>query len=350
MTGKSCQPSRVDHPRYSPFLHGKASYGSRADPPSQPAFSASGFGPIIGLRPYFRASALHRAPTPHFTASGPGSAFTASGFGPTFTALGFGPASGFGHPSGFGPIIGLQPRIGLRPYFRASALHRALTPHLLHRAPAPHLLYRAPIPHLLHRAPTLHRAPAPHLLHRALAIHRASALLLGFGPALGFGPTFGFWPSIGLRPRIYCIGLQPYIGLRPCIGLRPRFYYIGLRPHIGLWPHFWASAPHQVSVPLLGFGPASGLGPAFTAFGPRPSICCFWALAQHLLLSGFDTSHLLLSGSYEIQNRLGFKFIQVILQGASLILPLQRAKVTAPQTEHDPTLSRRRYQHDHASD
>ncbi|PKI31880.1 hypothetical protein CRG98_047729 [Punica granatum] len=195
---------------------------------------------------------------------------------------------------------------------------------------------------------------------------------------IGLRPHIALWPCIGLRPRIYCIGFRSSIGLWPriyCIGLRARFWVLALHrasashrvsapllsfgPASGFGPliycirlraRFWVLAPHRASAPLLSFGPVSGLSPAFTAFGPWPSIYCFWAPAQHLLHSSFDTSHLLLSGSSEFQNRLGFKFIQAILRGASLILSLQRLEVTAPQAEHDPTLDCRRYQHDHASD
>ncbi|PKI63896.1 hypothetical protein CRG98_015677 [Punica granatum] len=42
-TGKSCQLSRVGHLRPSPFLHGKASYGPRADPPSKARLTNTNF-------------------------------------------------------------------------------------------------------------------------------------------------------------------------------------------------------------------------------------------------------------------------------------------------------------------
>ncbi|PKI35065.1 hypothetical protein CRG98_044544, partial [Punica granatum] len=172
-------------------------------------------------------------------------------------------------------------------------------------------------------------------------------------PTSGFGPTFGLYPASGFGPAFTASGFGPTFGLLPCIGLRPSIYCIGLRPN------FWAFAPTASSFgptfTASGFGPTFGLrprmycfrasaphlqlssfGPASTAFGLQPYIYCFWAPAPHLLLFDFDTSHLLLSGSSEIQNRFGFKFIQAILRGASLILQLQRPKVTAPQTEHDP--------------
>ncbi|PKI68464.1 hypothetical protein CRG98_011153 [Punica granatum] len=224
MTGESCQPSRAGHLRPSLFLHGK------------PLFTALGFGPTIGVRPYFWTPALHRALAPHLLHRAPAA----------FTALGFGPTSGSGTAfiaSGSGPAF----------------------------------------------------------------------ITLGFGLALGSGPHIELRPCIyciGFRPRIYCIGFRPYIGIRPCIyyiGLRPYIYYIGLRPRIYC---FRALTLHLL---LSGSDPASGSGPAFTAFGLQPFIYCFWAPAQHLLHSGFDTSHLLLSGSSEIQNRLRFKFIQAIL-------------------------------------
>ncbi|PKI49982.1 hypothetical protein CRG98_029625 [Punica granatum] len=168
--------------------------------------------------------------------------------------------------------------------------------------------------------------------------------------ALGSGPTSSSGPASGSNHAFTASGFGPASGSGPAFtasGFGPAFRFW---PRIGLRPHFWASAPHRASTPLLSFGLLSGINPAFTAFGPRPSIYRFWAPAQHLLHSGFDTSYLLLSGSSEIQNRLGFKFIQGILRGASLILSLQRPEVTAPQAEHDPTLDRRRYQHDHATD
>ncbi|PKI39220.1 hypothetical protein CRG98_040389 [Punica granatum] len=161
---------------------------------------------------------------------------------------------------------------------------------------------------------------------------------------LGSGPTSGSGPISGSDPTFTASGFGPAF---TALGFGPAF---GFWPRIELRPHFKASVSHRASAPLLSFGPVSGLGPAFTAFGPRPSIYCFGVLAPHLLHSGFDTSHLLLSGSSEIQNRLGFKFIQAILRGASLIISLQRLEVTATQAEHDPTLDHRRYQHDHASD
>ncbi|PKI35942.1 hypothetical protein CRG98_043667 [Punica granatum] len=42
-TGESCQPSRTDHLRPSPFLHGKASRGLRADPPSKARLTNNNF-------------------------------------------------------------------------------------------------------------------------------------------------------------------------------------------------------------------------------------------------------------------------------------------------------------------
>ncbi|PKI39868.1 hypothetical protein CRG98_039743 [Punica granatum] len=158
---------------------------------------------------------------------------------------------------------------------------------------------------------------------------------LGSGLTSGFGLASGFGPASGSSPAFTASGFGPAFGFWPRIGLRP---------------HFWASAPHRVSALLLSFGPVSNLDPALTAFGPWLSIYCFWAPAQHLPHSSFDTSHLLLSGSSEIQNRRGFKFIQAILRGASLILSLQRPEVTAPKADHDPTLDRRRYQQYHAFD
>ncbi|OWM73916.1 hypothetical protein CDL15_Pgr008066 [Punica granatum] len=113
---------------------------------------------------------------------------------------------------------------------------------------------------------------------------------LRLSPALTFAFTF---LALSYRPRIYCIGLRPYIELQPCIGLRSRIFCIGLQPYIGLrpriyriglWPHFWASATHLASAPLLGFDPAFTSAPslAFTAFGLQPGIYCFQVLTPRI--------------------------------------------------------------------
>ncbi|PKI56799.1 hypothetical protein CRG98_022811 [Punica granatum] len=124
-------------------------------------------------------------------------------------------------------------------------------------------------------------------------------------------------------------------------------------PHRAPAPHLlhWASTSHRAPALhlLLGFGPASGFGPTFGLrphIGPRSYIYCFWAPASHLLLSGFETSHLLLSGSSEIQNRLGFKFIQAILRGASLILQPQKITDNS-SSEQSMALPTRRKSHSH---
>ncbi|PKI70108.1 hypothetical protein CRG98_009571 [Punica granatum] len=178
-----------------------------------------------------------------FIASGFG---LASGSGPPFTALGFGSTSASGPALGSGPaftVLGFGLASGFGP---ASSSDPAFT---------------------------------------------AS----GSGPAfivLGFGPTSGSGPASGSIPAFTTSGFGPASAFGPTFGLRPL---------IGLRPYFWTSAPHRASVLHLLL---SGTGPAFTAFGLWPYIYCFWAPAQHLLLSGFDTPHLLLSSSSEIQNQL----------------------------------------------
>ncbi|PKI57537.1 hypothetical protein CRG98_022008, partial [Punica granatum] len=102
---------------------------------------------------------------------------------------------------------------------------------------------------------------------------------LGSGPTSGLGLASGFGSTSGSGPAFTASGSDPAFAAS---GFGPAF---GFWPRIGLRPHFWASALHRASAPLLRFGPVSGLGPALTAFGPRPSIYCFWAPAQHLLHS-----------------------------------------------------------------
>ncbi|PKI70451.1 hypothetical protein CRG98_009161 [Punica granatum] len=127
-----------------------------------------------------------------------------------------------------------------------------------------------------------------------------------FVPASGSGPAFAaldFDPASGSGPAFTALGFglasgsRPASSSRPASGFGPAFtalgfdltsasgpaFTFGFRPCIGLRPYFWASAPHRASVLHLLL---LGLGPTFTAFGPRPSIYCFWAPAPHLLLSG----------------------------------------------------------------
>ncbi|PKI53184.1 hypothetical protein CRG98_026425 [Punica granatum] len=147
----------------------------------------------------------------------------------------------------------------------------------------PRIYQRSSVPHT---CPSMFAPTHTHMLNSKTANISESPLCsaLRCSPVL----TFAFAsPALSYRARIYSIGLRPCIGLRPhfwasaphrastpllgfdpASGSAPAFTF-GFRPRIGLRPHFWASAPHQASAPL------SGLGPAFTAFGLRPSIYCF---------------------------------------------------------------------------
>ncbi|PKI38231.1 hypothetical protein CRG98_041370 [Punica granatum] len=222
---------------------------------------ASSFGPAFTafwLRPYIycfwdsaphQASALHGALALHLLLLG---------LGTTFTALGFSLASSFGPASGFGLAFTAS---GTDPAFTTSGTGPAF----------------------------IASSFGPALLHRASALY---LLLFGFSPAF------------------YCVGLRPRIGLQPCI-----YCFLVLAPHrasalylllLGFGPAFTA-----LGFGAWGFSLASCFGPAFTTFwlqlhiglrprmGLRPYIYCFWALvlyqasAPHLLLSGFDTPHLL---------------------------------------------------------
>ncbi|PKI48852.1 hypothetical protein CRG98_030755 [Punica granatum] len=115
-------------------------------------------------------------------------------------------------------------------------------------------------------------------------------------------------PTFAGKP-LAAFTLPPRQAAFTALGFGPAFTASGFDPTSSSGPAFTA----------LGFGltsdsdpafTASGSGPAFTALGFRPRT---GLQAQHLLLLGFDTLHLLLSGSSEIQNRLGFKFIQAVV-------------------------------------
>ncbi|PKI48300.1 hypothetical protein CRG98_031309 [Punica granatum] len=86
--------------------------------------------------------------------------------------------------------------------------------------------------------------------------HGGSGPASGSGPAftaLGFGPTSGSGPVSGFCPTFTALGFGLTSGSGPA-------FTFGFRPCIELRPHFWASALHRASAPLL------GSGPAFTTF------------------------------------------------------------------------------------